>query len=289
MYLIKYFLTVFTFLFLGIFSDYMAFATDIKKEKRIDSNETNDEITEETDSNNNNLTKRDLAKEIRIEKDSSVMMLIPAGSFWMGLREGTTNHDAPLHNVYVDAFYMDKCEVTYSQYAKFIEETGHKKPFYWDDVRFNDPMQPVIGVDWQDAVDYAEWAGKRLPTEAEWEKAARGGLELKKFPWGDELNKTLANYHSMVNKPVASYSPNGYGLFDMAGNVWEWVSDYYGTNYYGLSPLSNPKGPETGRFRIIRGGALNTSGQSLMCGHRHSYDPRLSIYSIGFRCAKDVE
>ncbi len=232
-----------------------------------------------------------LPKEIRIEKDSSVMMLIPAGSFWRGIKIGTTHHDAPLHKVYLKSFYMDKSEVTNSQYATFLKETGFRPPLYWNDPRFNDPMFPVVGVRWKHAVAYAEWAGKRLPTEAEWEKAARGGLEAKNYPWGDEIGvaEEHANFHSMQAKPVASYSPNGYGLFDMAGNVWEWVADYYGANYYNMAELSNPPGPEEGRNRIVRGGAFNTSGQSLMCGHRHYYDPNLSMYMIGFRCAKDVE
>lgn len=231
-----------------------------------------------------------LPKEILVEKDSSVMMLVPAGQFWMGLKEGPTHHDAQPHKLYIDAFYMDKCEVTNRQYNKFVEETGHKKPFYHNDPRFSDHMFPVIGVDWEDAAAYAKWAGKRLPTEAEWEKAARGGLHGKKYPWGDDLDKEKANYHSMLSTPVASYNPNGYGLYDMAGNVWEWVSDFYSPNYYTMSPLSNPQGPKYGvRFKVLRGGAFNTSWQSLLCGHRHSYDPTLSHYFIGFRCAKDIE
>ena len=228
-------------------------------------------------------------KEINIEKDGSVMMLVPAGAYWMGLRVGTTHHDAPLHKVFIDAFYMDKCEVTNRQYRKFVEETGHREPYYFNDPRFNDPMFPVVGVNWYDAVAYAEWAGKRLPTEAEWEKAARGGLESHLYPWGNELSKEYANYHSMTSKPVASYNHNGYGLFDMAGNVWEWVSDHYSANYYNMTPLSNPKGPTRGLRRVQRGGCLNTSWQALRCGNRHSYDPDLAMYFIGFRCVKEIE
>ena len=279
--LIKYSFLLYVF-FIGINFCVSAFAgNDAPILKEIDKYDAND--------NDAKTTPPDLPKEIRIEKDSSVMMLIPAGSFWRGIKEGTTHHDAPLHKVYLKSYYIDKSEVTNSQYATFLKETGYRPPLHWNDPRFNDPMFPVVGLRWKHAVAYAEWAGKRLPTEAEWEKAARGGLDVMKYPWGDDIGTEFANFHSMQATPVASYSPNGYGLFDMAGNVWEWCVDYYGANYYNISPLSNPPGPKEGRNRIIRGGAFNTSGQALMCGHRHYYDPELSMYMIGFRCVKDVE
>ncbi len=232
---------------------------------------------------------KDLPKEIRVEKDGSVMALIPGGEFWMGMKGGRSLHDAKLHRARLDDFYMDKTEVTNQQYAIYIKETGHRVPAYWEDPRFSDPRMPVVGVNWYDAKYYAEWAGKRLPTEAEWERASRGGLELVRFPWGDELTKEDANYHSLNMKTVASYKPNGYGLFDMSGNVWEWVHDRFSPNYFNVAPVHNPPGPEIGRFRCLRGGAFNTSPDSLKCGHRHSYDPRLTMYYIGFRCAKDAE
>lgn len=229
-----------------------------------------------------------LQKEILIEKDGSVMMLIPAGDFWMGLK-GSTHHDSKLHKVYLNAFYIDKCEVTYEQYARFLKETGHKEPLYWGDSRFNKPRLPVVGITWYDAVAYARWLGKRLPTEAEWEKAARGGLEVKKFPWGDELNKEYANFYTSITSEVGSYKPNGFGLYDMAGNVWEWTSDWYDRDYYKKSPLINPIGPESGEYRVIRGGAFTTGPDTLECGHRYYYKPQDSFYFMGFRCVKDIE
>jgi len=230
-----------------------------------------------------------LPKEIQIEKDGSVMVLVPEGAFWMGKKKGRSTHDAIMHKVYLDSYYVDKCEVSNEQYAKFMEDTGYYAPNYWDDGRFNDPKFPVVGVTWYDAVAYAKWAGKRLPTEAEWEKAARGGLETFSFPWGDSMSKDDANYHSMSATPVASYKPNGYGLFDVSGNVWEWVNDIFLSTYYTASPYKNPQGPKEGRYRVMRGGAFNTSPAALECGHRYSYDTTLTMYFIGFRCVKDIE
>lgn len=232
---------------------------------------------------------KDLPKEIQIEKDGSIMVLIPEGPFWMGQSKGRAHHDGHVHKIYIKNIYVDKTEVTNAQYERFMEDTGYFQPNYWHDPRFNDPRFPVVGITWHDANMYAKWAGKRLPTEAEWEKSARGGLELLPFPWGETVSLENANYHSMSAKPVASYEANGYGLFDVAGNVWEWTADYYNKSYYPTSPYKNPQGPEFGRYRIMRGGAFNTSHYSLECGHRYSYDPTLSMYFIGFRCVKDVE
>jgi formylglycine-generating enzyme required for sulfatase activity len=149
----------------------------------------------------------------------------------LGLREVDESwfeNETPRHTVHLDAFWIEVHPVTVAQYAKFLDETGNRKPEYWDDERLNAPDQPVVGVSWRDASAYCEWAGVRLPTEAEWEKAARGGLVKKRFPWGDEdADKTRANYGRNVGKPtpVGQYPANGYGLYDMAGNVWEWCLD----------------------------------------------------------------
>jgi formylglycine-generating enzyme required for sulfatase activity len=136
-----------------------------------------------------------------------------------------TNFERPVHTVTLDGFHMDSTEVTHAQYRVFIEQTGHRKPRYWTDNRYNQPNQPVVGVDWHDAVAYANWARKRLPTEAEWEYAARGGLQGKRYPWGDEISHDDANYNGAGGKdkwrycsPVGSFEANGYGLYDMAGN-----------------------------------------------------------------------
>ena len=224
------------------------------------------------------------AKKITWKKDGAKMVLIPAGSFDMG--SGESSDEQPVHTVYVDAFYMDKYEVTNAQYRKFMSATGHREPRYWDDSDYNQPNQPVVGVDWNDAVAYARWAGRRLPTEAEWEYAARGGLSGRKYPWGDPISTSQANYGSNVGKPVpvGSYSANGYGLYDMAGNAWEWCQDRYGENYYSSSPAKNPSGPGTGSYRVLRGGIRDSHTLNLRVAVRYDLLPNSKCYLSGFRC-----
>ena len=198
-------------------------------------------------------------------EDGAKMVLIPAGEFEMG---GHWNDELPVHTVYLDSFYIDVFEVTNSLYRKFMEATGHRTPKLWNDDRFNQPDQPVINVSWHDAMAYAQWAGKRLPTEAEWEKAARGGLVSKRYPWGDTIDSSNANYAWNVGRtvPVGTYSANGYGLYDMAGNVWEWCLDEWDPNFYAKSPRENPLAGDgilivIGNFtdvkspRVLRGGS----------------------------------
>ena len=184
------------------------------------------------------------------------MVLIPAGEFEMG---GDSNRqDAkPIHTVYVDAFYMDTHEVTLGEYKRFQQETGHRALPTWVARFCPTDAYPIVGVSWHDAMAYAKWAGKRLPTEAEWERAARGGLKGKKYPWGDDApDGTQCNFADInsdknhaalnvddghyLNAPVGSYTPNPYGLYDMAGNVWEWCLDAYEPNFYADSPHKNP-------------------------------------------------
>ena len=178
-------------------------------------------------------------KRIIWEADGAKMALIPAGSFEMGDSkdepEVWMKWSRPVHTVDLDTFYMDVHEVTVGQFRKFVEESGYVYNL-WDDVAVFSPTgkHPMIWVTWDDATAYAEWAGKRLPTEAEWEYAARGGLSGKRYPWGDEITHDRANYFGTVGKdkweycaPVGSFATNGYGLYDMAGNVWEWCSDWY--------------------------------------------------------------
>ncbi len=229
--------------------------------------------------------------ETKTGRDGAEMALIPAGEFQMGSEDGWSG-EKPAHGVYLDAFYMDRYEVTNALYKKFMDATGHKAPPFWDNSRYNAPNHPVVGVSWQDAQAYAKWAGKRLPTEAEWEKAARGGLDGKKYPGGDKITHNDANYGGIGAKdkwdytaPVGSFAPNGYGLYDMAGSVWEWCMDFYAENYYSNSPARNPIGPASGFLRVVRGGAWNSPGSSLRVVHRNNLPPSIQYFVVGFRCA----
>ena len=253
------------------------------------------------------------------------MVLIPAGTFQMGSITGDVD-EAPVHRVELDAFYMGQHEVTNAEYQAFVTATGHPVPrgigytaVYerlkqdyepWSDPRFNHPDQPVTTVTWFDAAAYCEWAGKRLPTEAEWEKAARGGLEVTRYPWGNaEPNNTTANFADsqtdfewrsvdvndgyLFTAPVGSFPPNGYGLFDMAGNVWEWCADWYSSTYYSdtqgeESPHRNPKGPDIGERRVLRGGTWYRDAHTIRNAERISDYPNNSLNVVGFRCAMDA-
>ena len=217
------------------------------------------------------------ADEIIWKKDGAKMVLIPVGSFSMG--SNVFADEQPIHTVHVDAFYMDAYEVTVGQYKQFVSATGHRSLPDWSSGYSPTDNHPVVGVSWGDAVAYATWAGKRLPTEAEWEYAARGGLSGKWYPWGySDPGENQANFADknvdqwlrdlgpdytwadlsvddsyQFTAPVGSFLANGYGLYDMAGNVWEWCSDWYDENYYGISPLKNPQGPGIGENRVLRG------------------------------------
>ncbi len=234
-------------------------------------------------------------KEI-VGKDGAPMVLIPAGEFQMGdhFNEGRDN-ELPVHTVYLDAFYMDKYEVTNTLYKKFMDATGHKAPVYWKNSRFNAPDQPVVMVAWHDAEAYCDWVGKRLPTEAEWEKAARGGLGGKRYPWGNEAPDAggvyRANYDPgnaadgyAYTAPVGSFPANGYGLYDMAGNVWEWCADWWGRDYYANSPPNNPLGPDSGSYRVVRGGSWPHPPSPLRVAYRPDLDPAYTDSNVGFRC-----
>ena len=190
------------------------------------------------------------AKMITWEKDGSKMVLIPAGDFLRGLLMETMMRNQCIPSI-IDAFYMDKYEVTNAQYQLFMQDSGHRPPAYWNDSIFNSPQQPVVGVNWSDATAYAVWAGKRLPTEAEWEKSAKSGLSGKKYPWADTIDSSKSCYDQGRNgkpTPVGSYVANSYSLYNMAGNAWEWCSDWYDPDYYSTSPSHNPKGPSAGSY-----------------------------------------
>ena len=220
-------------------------------------------------------------------------IFIPGGSFEMG-HDSDGDH-APRHTVRLDGFYMDRYETTNAQYVAFCRATGRRMPEFWHQERYCSgpefPNYPVIGISWYDARDYALWADKRLPTEAEWEFAARGGLKEKLFPWGDLLSTRLANYSkSEIGKPmpVGSYMDNGYGLFDMAGNVLEWVHDRYAPDYYAESLSENPWGPESGRFRVVRGGGWHTGPGCMAVHHRNALPSNWLDFAVGFRCARNA-
>jgi len=241
----------------------------------------------------------DLPKET-IAKDGAPMVLVPAGQFWMGLPEGVgLDDEQPRHKVSLDAYYIDKYEVTSERYAKFLEFAGWQKPLNWDMVKFPDhATRPVVGVTWSDADAYCRINGRRLPTEAEWEKAARGTNE-RSFPWGENKpNATLALFGQMTKfsydllKPVGSY-PSGegpYGAFDLAGNVAEWVQDWYDGEYYREGPEKNPEGPRKGQYKMVRGGSWSDMPVYLLSGSRTSkVPPETRNAFIGFRCAQPAK
>ena len=212
------------------------------------------------------------------------MVLIPAGDFVMGHEDEKT-----AHVIYLDAYYIDRYPVTNAQYRKFMAATSHSPSLHLNDTRFNQPDHPVVGLSAKDAEAYAKWAQKRLPTEAEWEKAARGGLAGNKYPWGDEPpNKTLANFGGNEGKTtsVGKYPPNGFGLYDMAGNVFNLCSDKYQWDYYKNSPRKNPKG--SGKYyQVVRGGSWRSIGYYLRCSSRYDiHNLTRSFVDVGFRCAK---
>ncbi|MCX5727389.1 MAG: formylglycine-generating enzyme family protein [Nitrospirae bacterium] len=224
------------------------------------------------------------------------MAVVPAGEFTMGSSSGDAD-EQPAHRVYLDAFSMDKYEVTVGQYATFLQEAGGDRPSDWKTMNQSaHQKRPVVNVDWADAARYCKWAGKRLPTEAEWEKAARG-TDDRIYPWGNDpptplranYGKTEWNNHGVllpVGTLEAGKSP--YGIYDMAGNVWEWVSDWYDENYYKSSPSQNPTGPLTGGFKVLRGGSWNNSPRILRSADRYFDPPSFrSLYYPGFRCAKN--
>ncbi len=238
-------------------------------------------------------------------KDGAPMVLIPAGPFPMGVPEGARDggrDEYPLHEVYLDAYYIDKYEVTNGRYAEFVQVTGHRIPEHpadtarslWKNGKVSKELveRPVVNVDWFDAEAYCRWAGKRLPTEAEWEKAARG-TDQRRFPWGNvEPTHKHLNYNQRwigerTLMPVGSYEAgkSPYGVYDMAGNVWEWVADWYDDHYYEKSPPRNPKGPENGTHKIHRSSGWYVETPLVRIFTRVKSDPRNRNESTGFRCA----
>jgi formylglycine-generating enzyme required for sulfatase activity len=227
-------------------------------------------------------------------KDGAPMVVVPAGEFTMGGNQGEEDEKPP-HRVYLDAFYMDKYEVTVGRYAKFLEATSMEAPLQWNVMHQPQHQdRPVTHVDWADAGTYCHWAGKRLPTEAEWEKAARG-TDGRIYPWGNDPPTRLHanfekgnwnNHAALVPVGTLNDGKSPYGIYDLAGNVWEWVSDWKDRDYYKSSPDHNPKGPERGDLKVLRGGSWHDSPEDLRSADRHAVQPNNRSSHNGFRCAK---
>jgi len=260
----------------------------------------------------------DLAREV----------FVPAGTFTMG--STVASNEQPVHTVFIDAFWIDEYEVTNAEFKQFMDAGGYTtqafwspagwsqrqssgwtQPLYWTTGYYHSgpawPGFPVVGVSWYEAEAYANFVGKRLPTEAEWEKAARGADE-RTYPWGSSIDGGRANYwasgdpYDNNSTPVGFYdgrlhpsplfqttdSPSPYGAYDMAGNVSEWVADWYQSDYYSVSPSSNPPGPVSGSYRVLRGGAYIFGAVELRSACRYNIAPYGRNYYLGFRCARTL-
>ena len=228
-----------------------------------------------------------------VPKTPPGMVYVPEGYFQMGQSSSEAEDQKPMHFVYTSAYFIDKYEVSNAEYKKFIDATEHVKPKYWEDELFNQPDQPVIGVTWFDAMAYSRWKGRRLPTEAEWEKAARGN-DGRLYPWGEKWTKGkklyFVNVYGMEDRyeftaPVNYYATGAspFGVFNMAGNVWEWCLDWYDKEYYRISPELDPEGPEAKQMKVLRGGSWinNIDGVQVTQRARNLPETQNNIY--GFR------
>jgi len=227
------------------------------------------------------------------------LVQIPGAWFLMGSNSGQ-DCERPLHRVWVDSFQLAATQITNTEYSRFLGATGTAPPPFWRNTNFNHLQQPVAGPSWNEAADYCEWltaqSGRhyRLPTEAEWELAARGGLEQKQFHWGDDSPQSLPDYATRWQtgpEPVARYAPNAFGLYDTGDNVHEWCSDWYDPNYYAISPERNPRGPEASPLKpprkSSRGGSWRHHIKVARCSARSSIPPEFRYADYGFRVACD--
>jgi len=224
------------------------------------------------------------------------MARIPEGWYSMGCEAGRDD-EKPVHRVWVDAFELALCQTSNRDYAQFIRSTGRRPPSAWNDPAFSNPNQPVVSVSWFDAAAYCAWLASltgqsyRLPTEAEWERAARGGIEGGKYPWGDDPPESLPDYARRWltgPEPVGRLVPNAYGLYDVGTNVHEWCADWYDARYYARSPERNPLGPTSGTRRASRGGAWRHQIKAARCAARSSIPPQLEYADYGFRVARGL-
>ncbi|KXJ99435.1 formylglycine-generating enzyme family protein [Nitrospirales bacterium NOB] len=232
--------------------------------------------------------------------DGREMVQISEGPFVMGSRDNDSDPDEkPEHQVYLKAFFIDKKEVTQDEYDRFAKMTKRFKRkievFEDDPAKLLKPENPMIAVTWDDAEAYCKWAGKRLPTEAEWEKAARGEGK-RRYPWGEEFAVGSANIDGNEDGfrylgPPGSFESgrSPYGVYDMTGNVAEWVADFYDENYYRKAPYRDPKGPDQGEQRVIRGGSWRETKRNVRTSKRFQAKPWRHDITVGFRCAKDIE
>jgi len=223
-------------------------------------------------------------------KDDADMVYVPPGDFLMGSKEGHCSpEESPQHLVYLDGYWIYKTPVTVTQYWKFCQATGRKMPPPQHASKDN---HPVVNVSWEDANAYAQWAGATLPTEAQWEKAARG-TDGRMFPWGDNLESVKRRKATLNDeeqtKPVGSFPEvsSPYGVQDMSGNVWQWCADWYDENYYRNCPPRNPTGPPMGSLRVLRGGRWFINQPNFFpASYRNSCAPKYWISFCGFRCVK---
>jgi formylglycine-generating enzyme required for sulfatase activity len=245
-------------------------------------------------------------EEKEVEPLLTEMIVVPGGQYFRGSTEGARD-EMPRHSITLASFALDIHPVTNEQFVRFLQAMGGEKDRNNNDIiRLRDARikrssgkliiesgyarHPVVGVTWYGATAYARWVGKRLPTEAEWEAASSGGRESFLFPTGIDIERSQANFFSSDTTPVMSYSPNAFGLFDMAGNVYEWCQDWYAYNYYDASALEpmDPMGPPQGVYRVLRGGCWKSLKEDLRCSHRHRNNPGAVNGTYGFRCAADV-
>jgi formylglycine-generating enzyme required for sulfatase activity len=221
---------------------------------------------------------------------SDAFVTIPAGWFWMG-SNAHYEWEKPRHYVFVKEFQIRTTTVTRREYSEFLASTGREQPKGWPDSEFDDPEQPVVGVNWFDAIAYCEWRGEgfRLPTEAEWERACRGGRDDSSYAWGDEAPETVECLAGEWASPrrAATGRPNGFGLFHIGDHVHEWCQDWYSSPYYIDSPDRNPTGPETGSRRVSRGGSWRHLVKASRAAHRSSLPPSYRYTDYGFRLARD--